>query len=192
MLGMSQRYAALIIRSGYLVSTLCLAVILLVLPVRAAAGEQYGKDAALLCRAIHKAAAEAKLSPTQRYEDKYNDFAKAMDEAGRYYEKIVGRGPREGEGVLLSLFDDYREAAAFWRAYMNDRVFVQDQDKTWEPSYLVDRDPWPQRLEKRFPGLIGAVEEKGENGYYLTGDRALDYIIRQLSRQAEELRCGGP
>jgi hypothetical protein len=115
-----------------------------------------------------------------------------MDDARAYYGKIVRRGPRGGEDVLLSLFDDYGEAEAFWRAYMNDRVFVKGRDKTAEPSYLLDSDPWPSRLEKRFPGLIGAEKEKGDNGYYITGDKALDYIFRQLGRRVDGLRCDRP
>jgi hypothetical protein len=177
------------VQVGLFTMIFCLAVALLVLPGRVAAGDRHDDYAALLCKAIRRVAAESKLSPTQRYEDKYDGFSKAMDEAGRYYEKIDERGPHGEEGFLLSLLDNYRDVAAFWRACMNDRVFVKGRDKTGEPSYLVDRDPWPSWLEKRFPGLIGAIEEKGENGYYITGDKALDYIFRRLGRQVEALRC---
>jgi hypothetical protein len=170
-------------------AVLCLAVFLCALPCRAGSGRQHGDNAPLLCKALQKVEAASKLSPTERYEDKYNSFAKALGEAERYYLKIVERGPVAGEVVLLSLFDDYQEAATFWRAYMNDRVFVKRRDRTWEPSYLVKRDPWPSWLEERFPGLIGATQEKGENGYYISGDKALDYIFRQLGRQVRELRC---
>ncbi len=188
MLRMSQRRPAVIMCSRSLLASL-LAVFFLFLPRPAGAGGDRGDNAALLCSALQKVEQASKPSPTRQYEDIYGSFSKALDEAEGYYAKIVEKGPRPGEGVLLSIFDDYQEAAAFWRAYMNDRVFVKSQDKTWEPSYLVDRDPWPARLEERFPGLIGAIEQKGEDGYYITGDKALDYIFRLLGRQVEELRC---
>jgi hypothetical protein len=188
-LRMSQRRSALIMRSMPFFTVLCLVIFLFVLPRRAGAGDRHDNKATLLCRALHKVAAESRLSPTQRYENKYNGFLRALNEAETYYVKIAERGPRSGEGVLLWIFEDYQEAAAFWRAYMNDRVFVKSQNETFEPSYLVDRDPWPSRLEKKFPGLIGAIEEKGENGYYISGDKALDFIFSKLGREVEELRC---
>jgi hypothetical protein len=189
MLGMPQRRPAMTMRSRVIFTALCLAVFLFGPPRPAGAGIRHDNNAALLCKALQKVEETSILSPTERYEDKYNSFSKALTEAERYYVKIVERGPLAGEGILLSIFDDYQEAATFWRAYMNDRVFVKSEDKTWEPSYLVDRDPWPSWLEERFPGLIGAIGQKGENGYYISGDKALDYIFRQLGRQVRELRC---
>ncbi len=179
----------MIMHSRILFTALCFAIFLFGPQRPAGAGTRHDDNAALLCKALQKVEEASILSQTEQYEHKYNSFSKALTEAERYYVKIVERGPLAGEGILLSIFDDYQGAAAFWRAYMNDRVFVKSEDKTWEPSYLVGRDPWPSRLEERFPGLIAAVGQKGENGYYISGDKALDYIFRQLGRQVRELRC---
>ncbi len=172
-------------------AALFLAVFLLAMAQRAGAGGPKDDNGVLLCRALQKVDEAARPSPTQRYEDIYNGYSKALSEADRYYTKILERGPRAGEGALLSIFDYYQEAATFWRAYMNDRVFVKRRDKTWEPSYPVDSNPWPAWLEERFPGLIRAVEEKGEKGYFITGDKALSYIFKQLGELVWELSCQG-
>lgn len=155
------------------------------------AAEDNGDDNAvrLLCLSLAEAEKASDLSATERYEDKYNDFSKALSKAERPYNKLLQLGPGYSESALVSLFEDYREAQEFWRAYMNDRVFVKRQDRTMEPTYLIDRDLWPERLESRFPGLISEVGEKDEKGDYISGDKALEYIFMKLSKRLKALGC---
>ena len=138
-------------------------------------------DEDLLYAALLKLDAATMPWAGEDYGEVYNKFSNLLMQTEPVAKRVLGSGPSARGRRLLAILGDYRLVHEFMKAYLNDEAVLLRTIRLYKPIYFIGRDIWPARLEKRFPGLIAALEEKDENGgYYIPGKEALDYALLQL------------
>jgi hypothetical protein len=159
----------------------CAVLICLVLPFASLAGKPpHRADESRLYNALLKVESSAKLWVGEDYGEIYIRFSQSLSAAKMPYKNLLD-SRTSGQGKkLLTIYEDYAEAREFLKAYLNDKAVIMRTNRFFEPTYLLDRDAWPARLEKRFPGLIKAIKENDENGEFIEGRRALDFIFASI------------
>ena len=133
-----------------------------------------------LYEALLKVDSSAKLWVGEGYGEIYTRFTQALSAASLPYKKLLKSGSSGRRKMLLTIYEDYAEAHDFLRDYLNDKAVIMRANRFFEPTYLLKRDAWPARLEKRFPGVIEALKEHDNNGEFITGRKALDFIFARI------------
>jgi hypothetical protein len=162
-------------------TVVCALLICLVLHSSSLAGKPPDHvEEGLLYNALLKVDSAAKLWVGEDYGEMYMRFSQSLSAAEIPYKKLLKSRPSAKGQMLLVIYEDYVEAHDFLKAYLNDKAVIMKTNRFFEPTYLLERDAWPARLEKRFPGLIAAIKEKDENGEFIEGRRALDFIFARI------------
>lgn len=133
-----------------------------------------------LYEALLKVDSSAKLWVGEGYGEIYTRFTQALSAASLPYKKLLKSGSSGRRKMLLTIYEDYAEAHDFLRDYLNDKAVIMRANRFFEPTYLLKRDAWPARLEKRFPGVIEALKEHDNNGEFIIGRTALDFIFARI------------
>lgn len=140
-----------------------------------------GSDSELLLyHCLNRVEASTRLWAGENYGDIYNEFSIELGKAGKFYRRVVKSGPSPGGRLLMTIYDDYGTVHEFMMAYLNDRALLMRSNISFRPTYIVGRDRWPAVLEKKFPGLISAIAKEGENGEYISGKKAITYMLRKI------------
>lgn len=149
-----------------------------------------------LYRSLQRVETSTRLWAGESYGDIYNDFSIELTGAGKFYRKVIESGPTRGGQLLITIYGDYRTVHEFMIAYLNDQALLMRVNIFFEPTYIVGRDRWPVILDRKFPGLINTIEEKGENGEYISGKKAIEYMLRKIRRKlknyADKFLTGTP
>lgn len=142
------------------------------------------EDEEALYRALKKVEASTCRWTGEGYGEIYTAFSRSLAEASEPYRRLTASVRSERGERLAALYGEYGEAHAFLKAYLNDRAVLMRSSRLDTPTYSVRRNAWPLRLERTFPGLIGAIQEKAPDGEeYIPGEKALDYLFGALRKK---------
>jgi hypothetical protein len=169
-------------------SVVCALLICLVLHSSSLAGKPPDPDEeSRLYHALLKVDSSAKLWVGEDYGEIYMRFSQSLSAAEIPYKKLLKSRTSNRGRMLFTIYEDYVAAHDFLKAYLNDKAVIMRTNRFFEPTYLLERDAWPARLEERFPGLIAAIKEKDENGEFIEGRRALDFIFARVHDRLQSL-----
>lgn len=167
---------------------LCAVLTCLVLPSAPNAGTPGNSTAvSLLYGALLKVEASVKLWAGEDYGDIYTRFSQSLSAAEIPYKRLLKSRPSGQGRIVMTIYEDYVEAHEFLKAYLNDKAVIMRANRFFEPTYLLERDAWPARLERRFPGLVKAIKEKDENGEFIDGRKALDFIFARIHDKLQSI-----